>query len=266
MSPATPLRYLEARPPVGTRVLGTVVLLHAFPLNARMWEPQLVLAAEGWRIIAPHMKAMDGASSETADVSFDAAAGSVVDLLDALHVEHAVIGGLSMGGYLTFALYKWAARYFDGMILADTRADADTPQMLEGRQRMLVLLRDKGPEAVADEMIPRLLGGTTRATQPAVADRVRSLALSNPPNAIGGALTAIMTREDSTPLLRKIDCPVLIIVGEEDALTPPALSQAMHGALPGSTYVTIPHAGHLSSLEQPVRFNEAVANFLRRIA
>lgn len=264
MSPSIPLRYLESRPPAGARVIGTLVLLHAFPLNARMWEPQLSLADDGWRIIAPHMRGSDGAPGEAPDSSFDTAAGALVDLLDALHIESAVIGGLSMGGYLTFALYKWAARYFSGMILADTRADADTPQAVEARHRMLALLREKGGAAVADEMIPKLLSETTRATRPAVADHVRSLVLSNPTEAIAGALTAIMTRADSTPLLQKVDCPVLVIVGEEDVVTPPALSREMHRALHKAELVTIPGAGHLSNLEQPDAFNAALSHFLAR--
>jgi pimeloyl-ACP methyl ester carboxylesterase len=264
MSRPLPLRYVEARPPDGVRVIGTLVLLHAFPLNARMYEPQLSLANDGWRVVAPHMKGMNGAPGDSPDSSFDTAAGALVDLLDALHIESAVIGGVSMGGYLTFALYKWAARYFRGMILADTRADADTPQVVEGRQRMLALLREKGSAAVADEMIPRLLGETTRATRPEIADHVRALVLSNPPDAIAGALTAIMTRADSMPLLQKVDCPVLVIVGEEDVVTPPALSQAMHRALHKAELVTIPAAGHLSNLEQPGPFNAALSEFLTR--
>lgn len=264
MPSLTPLRYLEARPAAGTRVLGTLVLLHAFPLNARMWEPQLVLANHGWRVLAPHMKGMDGATGETPETSFDAASGAVVDLLDALHVEQAVIGGLSMGGYLAFALYKRAARYFSGLILADTRAEADPPGALEGRQKMLALARQQGSGAVADEMLPKLLGETTHRTRPQVAERVRALATANPPESVAAALTCIMTREDSTALLPRIDVPALIIVGEEDALTPPAFSRDMHRAIPHSELVTIPAAGHLANLEQPDPFNAALLRFLER--
>ena len=121
MAQSAPLRYLDARPPDGARVAGTLVLLHAFPLNARMWTPQFSLANDGWRVIAPQLKGMDGGGDETPAASFDDVAGSLVDLLDALHIESAVIGGVSMGGYMAFALYKWAARYFAGMLLADTQ-------------------------------------------------------------------------------------------------------------------------------------------------
>ena len=257
-----PLRYIDAHPPAGARVAGTLVLLHAFPLHAGMWEPQLALVSEGWRIVAPHLRGMDGGHGETPQSSFDDVAGSVVDLLDGLHIDRAVIGGVSMGGYLAFALHKWAARYFAGMVLADTRPEADSPQAVDGRQRMLALLRERGSAAVADEMIPRLLGETTRRTRPDLVERVRSMVLANPPDAIAGALTAIMTRGDSTPLLSTIECPVLIIVGDEDVVTPPSISRDMHRAIAGSELVTISNAGHLSSLEQPGPFNAALSRFL----
>jgi len=149
-----------------------------------------------------------------------------------------------------------------GLILADTRSQADTPESLESRKRMLQLLAEKGSSAVVDEMMPRLLGTSTRASRPELGDRVRALALSNPPEAIAGAIRALMTRPDSTPLLRTIHCPTLIVVGEEDLLTPPALSEEMRRAITGSDLVVLPGAGHLSSLEQTDAFNSALAAFL----
>src|SRR5438034_7515609 len=106
-------------------------------------------------------------------------AGDVIDLLDALHIQEAVIGGLSMGGYVAFAILRHAARYFQGLILADTRSQADTPEGVEGRTRMLRLVQDKGPSASAEEMLPKLLGETTRTKRPDVVERVRSLVLSS---------------------------------------------------------------------------------------
>lgn len=256
------LRYLEA-PPQGERPLGTLVLLHAFPLNARMWEPQLPLAADGWRVIAPQLRGFDGGLADPPAVTVDDYAGDVIDLLDALHVKDAVVCGLSMGGYASFALLRLAPGYVRGLVLADTRAQADTPEGIEARRRMLQLLADKGVPAVADEMIPKLLGASTRASRAELGDRVRMLILSNPQEAIAGGIRALMSRPDSTPLLRTIHCPTLIVVGEEDTLTPPALSEEMHRAIAGSTLMVIPGAGHLSSFEQPAAFNSALAAFLR---
>ena len=255
------LRYLEA-PALGARPRGTLLLLHAFPLNARMWEPQLALAAHGWRVIAPHLRGFDAGVGDPPASTVDDYAGDVIDLLDALHVTEAVVGGLSLGGYVAFAMLRRANRYVRGLILADTRSQADSPESVAGRKRMLQLLADSGSAALADEMVPKLLGMSTRASHPEIADRVRGIILSNPPEAIAGGLRALMSRPDSTELLSTIRCPALIVVGEEDGLTPPALSEEMHRAVAGSELIAIPAAGHLSSFEQPAAFNAALAGFL----
>lgn len=255
------LRYLDAPPEGSGRPRGTLVLLHAFPLNARMWEPQLPLSGGGWRVVAPHLRGADGAGGSPA-TSMDDHAGDVIDLLDALHIEDAVIGGLSMGGYVALALFRLAPRYFRGIVLADTRPQADTAEGIEGRKRLLAVVHEKGPAAVADEMLPKLLGEDTRREQPGTVERVRELVLSSSTSGIAAAITALMTRPDSTPVLPSIHCPTLILVGEQDVVTPPAVSRDMQRAIPGSELVVIPGAGHLSSLERPDAFNAALAPFL----
>jgi len=111
-------------------------------------------------------------------------------------------------------------------------------------------------------MIPKLLGDTTRRTKPAIVERLRALVLANSKETMSGALNALMTRPDSTPLLSSIHCPTLVMVGEEDTVTPRPLSEKMQQAIPGSELVVIPGAGHLSSVEQPMLFNQTVARFL----
>jgi pimeloyl-ACP methyl ester carboxylesterase len=227
-----------------------------------MWERQLALADDGWRVIAPQLRGFDGGDAGPPAASIDDYAGDVVDLLDALQVEEAVFGGLSMGGYVAFAIYRHAPRYFQGLILADTRSQADTSEGAAGRKRMLQLVDEKGPPAVVDEMLPKLLGETTRHTRPDVVERARALALSSPASAITGALRALMTRPDSTPLLQTMHMPTLVIVGAEDVLTPPSAAQELHRGIAGSELVEIPAAGHLANLEQPEIFQAAVARFL----
>lgn len=264
MSAAGTLRYVETLPRGDAQALrprGTLVLMHAFPLNARMWEGQRSLSDHGWRVLAPHLRGFDGDTREPGR-SVDDYAGDVIDLLDSLHIHEAVIGGLSLGGYVTLAIFRHAPRYFQGMILADTRAGADTPEAVANRQKMLTLVRDQGPAAVADEMVPKLLGETTKREAPELSQRVRDLVLASSAEAIAGAVTAMMTRPDSTPLLASIHCPTLIVVGGEDTLTPPPLSEEMHRAIGGSELVTIPGAGHVSNLEQPEAFNAALSRFL----
>jgi pimeloyl-ACP methyl ester carboxylesterase len=228
-----------------------------------MWEAQLALADRGWHVIAPQFRGFDGGpAGDPPAHSVDDYAGDVVDLLDGLHIHEAVVGGLSMGGYVAFALLRHAARYVRGLILADTKAQADTPEGVEGRKRLIELVGSKGPAAVAEEMIPKLLGETTRRTRPDLVDRVRVLATSSSAEAIAGALRALMTRPDSTPQLSTIHVPTLIVVGEEDTVTPRAAAEDMQRGIAGSELVAIPAAGHLTTLEQPTAFDAAVARFL----
>jgi pimeloyl-ACP methyl ester carboxylesterase len=227
-----------------------------------MFEAQLALADRGWRVIAPELRGFDGATGEPSASSIDDYAADVIDLLDALHVDEAVIGGVSMGGYIAFAMFRHAPRYFQGLILADTKSQADTPEALDGRRKMLQLVQEKGPPAVADEMIPKLLGETTRRTRPQIVELVRSLVLANSTDAIAGAIRALMTRPDSTPLLSTIHRPALILVGDEDVVTPKAVAEEMHRGIAGSQLAIVPGAGHLSNLEQPEAFNAALADFL----
>jgi len=252
--------------------LGTLVLLHAFPLSAEMWEPQLQAAPVGWRVLAPDLRGF-GASVGAPGAGFtpgsapevpsiDDYAGDVLDLLDQMAVKEAVFAGLSMGGYVAFAILRRAPDRCRGLVLADTRPGADGPEARANRDRTLELLAQAGPAGIADAMLPRLLGATTLRDQPEVVGKVRALIGSQRAEAIGGALLRLKTRPDSTDLLASIRCPVLLVVGADDVLTPVEESQRMREAIRSATLALIPGAGHLSSLEQPRVFNDAVARFL----
>ena len=227
-----------------------------------MWERQLALATDGWRLVVPQLRGFDGGAGEPSVSAIDDYAGDVIDLLDTLHIDEAVIGGLSMGGYVAFAILRHAARYVHALILADTKSEADSPDAIAGRKRLLEILEKKGTAGVADEMVPKLLGETTRRERPEVEARVRELVLSNAPEPIAGAVRALMSRPDSTPLLATIHVPTLIVVGAEDTVTPPVAAEALHRAIGGSELVQIPGAGHLSNLERPELFDAALARFL----
>ncbi len=253
-------RYVDV-PPRG-RAHGTLVLLHGFPLNPTMWDDQLSLAACGWRIIAPELRGFGDGAGDPPTASIDDYAGDTLDLLDALHIDEAVVAGLSMGGYIAFAMFRRAPGYFRGLVLADTRAEADTSEGIEGRRRMRQLVRDKAAPAVADELLPKLVCDQTRRSRPEVVDRLRAQIVHSSVAAIDGALAALMMRPDSTPTLGRIHCPTLVVVGEEDAITPPATSDGLCRGIAGAELVTIAGAGHMSNMEQPAVFNEALAGFL----
>ena len=262
------LRYVDVPPGESAgsdvRSRGTLVLLHAFPLAADMWAPQFALAERGWRIVAPCVGGLGGGTvpADPSRVRIDDYAAEVIDLLDALHLPDAVVAGLSMGGYVALAMLRLAPRYVRGLVLADTRAQADTPEGIAGRHRMLALLAEAGTAAVVADMMPTLLGETSRREQPGLVDRVQALAASSAPAAVAGAIHALMTRPDATPALGAIHCPTLVMVGEEDLLTPVALGEGLQRGIPGADLEVIPRAGHLANLEQPDAFNAALARFL----
>jgi pimeloyl-ACP methyl ester carboxylesterase len=244
---------------------GHVVLLHAFPLSSTLWRPQMDRAPTGWRFVAPDLPGF-GASVLPAARTMDAMAREVLNVLDEQGIDRAVIGGMSMGGYVTLALYRLAPERFVGMVLADTRATADTDQQKEARRKMIETVREQGPGAVADEMMPKLLGETSHRERPVVASKVREMIEGNSRGAIAGAVEAMMTRPDSRPLLSQISVPTLIVCGEEDVLTPPSDSTALHDGIPDSRLVQIPRAGHLSSIEAPEEFSFALNAFLGELS
>jgi 3-oxoadipate enol-lactonase len=243
---------------------GHVVLIHAFPLSAELWDGQRAALPPGWRLFTPDLTGFGGSAGPPA-MSVEAMAASVLAAMDARGIRRAVIGGMSMGGYVTFALLRMAPERFSGLVLVDTRATADNEQQKDGRRKMMGTARERGASAIADEMLPKLLGETTKRERPDVAATVRRMIEGNRPDTIAGAVEAMMNRPDSTPLLPDVSVPTLIVCGDEDTLTPPSDSEAMHRAIAGSRLVLLPGAGHLSSLETPEPFNESLHAFLATV-
>jgi pimeloyl-ACP methyl ester carboxylesterase len=239
-----------------------VLLIHAFPVNVDMWRPQLERVPEGWRFIAPAVRGFGPEPAAHGPFTLDDVAADLAEFMDHLKLDTAVIGGLSMGGYITLALFRRSPERFDGMILADTRAEADTPEGREGRRTMIELVRAKGPGAVADQMLPKLLSAATRERQPELVAWVSRMIQSASVEAIAAALEAMMARPDSTPDLSRVNCPALIIVGAEDEITPETNARAMEKHIDRSRVVVLPDAGHLSNLESPDAFSRALSDFL----
>jgi pimeloyl-ACP methyl ester carboxylesterase len=245
-----------------------VILIHAFPLNADMWRPQLDRAPDGWHFIAPDLRGFGVSGATRADddrpaiTSLSEYADDLEALLNHLKIDEAMIGGLSMGGYVAFALFRQAPERFTGMVLADTKSQADTPEGRAARVSMRTLLAERGPSGVADQMLPKLLSDGTRSSRPALVEETRRLIVANAPEAIDQAIVAMMGRPDSSPDLANVKVPALVLVGEHDTVTPPADAERLHGAMPRSILTVIPGAGHLSNLERPAEFSRALHDFL----
>lgn len=263
-------RYLESPAAMGEEIVRgtrTLVLIHAFPLSADMWLPQLAKVPQGWRFIAPDVRGFRGAGpafedAALAGATMDDYADDLLSLIDHLDLDKVAVAGLSMGGYVAMALAVRAPERITHLILADTRMTADTPEGRSGREKMKADVERAGPRAVADAMLPKLVGETTKQEQPDLADAVRHMIEMNRTEAIAGAIDALKSRPDRTEALSRVAVPTLVICGSEDVITPPADSEALSRTIPGARLEIIPAAGHLSNLEQPVRFNAALQAFL----
>jgi pimeloyl-ACP methyl ester carboxylesterase len=241
----------------------TVVLVHAFPLNSRMWEAQVAELSAEFRVIAPDLRGFGLSGAGPGRHSIDEMAGDIRGLLDELGLSRVTLVGLSMGGYISMAFYRRYREVLEAMVLADTRAAADTD---EGRQRRFLSAskaeRD-GVAAITEDMIPLLLGKTSLETRSDLVDRVRKLISENSRQGVAAAQRAMADRPDSTEMLGSVNIPVLLLVGEEDTLSPPAEFRALQAIIPGAELRIIDGAGHLSNLEAPRKFNAALLQFLR---
>jgi 3-oxoadipate enol-lactonase len=235
-------------------------LLHGFPLNADMWRPQLDRVPIGWRFLAPDLRGFGQTDPGAAALTMDEWGADVFSLMDCLEIDDAVIGGLSMGGYVTFAMYRQAPSRFNGMVLANTRSLPDSEQARAGRMQLRTMLAEQGPSIVAAQLLPKLFSS---AADRGAVDFAHDLIDAAAPESVDAAIGALMDRPDSTHDLARITCAALVIASDEDAIVPLAEAEAMQRALTRSRLTVIGGAGHMSNLEQPDAFSRALEDFLR---
>lgn len=259
------VHYLDAGPGDGGGGLP-LLLLHAFPLHARMWAPQIQALSPNRRVVAPDLLGFGRTDAPGTMFRYTMAgyADLVAGLLDHLRLERVVLGGLSMGGYVSFAFLRQHGDRVAGLILADTRAGADTAEVYERRSDQQDQVARIGTAALIEVLLEGLLSDHTRDSRPDLVEQVRQL-MANPPAGYIGALEAMKHRPDSTPELAGITVPALVLVGEDDAPAPPDVARDMQERIPGAELAVLPRAGHLSNLEAADEFNAAVSRFLGRL-
>lgn len=241
-----------------------LLLVHGFPHDRSLWRHQSDAIA-GWTCIAPDLRGAGESDAPTRGYSMARYADDLVAVLDAVGAPQAVCCGLSMGGYVLFELWRRYPGRIRALILCDTKSEADAPEAKRGRDELIAVARDAGVGAVAERLLPKLLGRTSRAENPTLVEAVRAMLLRSPVAGIVGALEAMRDRPDSTPRLAEIAVPTLVVVGTEDELTPAAAVRPMAERIPEARYAEISGAGHLTPLERPGPFNSAVAEFLSRL-
>ncbi|MEP6973591.1 MAG: alpha/beta fold hydrolase [Actinomycetota bacterium] len=237
-----------------------LLLIHAFPLDARMWEPQLGVFADAFPVVAPHLPGFGGTASAGDVMSMGAAAGRCIEALDAAGVDHAMVCGLSMGGYVALELWRRARERFLGLVLANTRAGADSEEGAAGRRALAERLRAEGNGFLVESPPPLLSEGASDDLRL----RVRGIIAGQPASAIAAAAIGMAERPDSTPDLATVDVPTLVITSDADTLIPAEVSSPMAAQVPGGQLAVIHGAGHLSNLEAPEAFDELLAVHLER--
>jgi 3-oxoadipate enol-lactonase len=241
-----------------------VIFLHAFPLNRQMWQGEMtaLLGDERYRLVALDWRGFGESDITTPISTMELFADDVAGLMDLLGIQQAILCGLSMGGYAAFAFLRKYPQRLAGLILADTRPGADSPEAQANRENVARIAETQGAGAIADLQVPRLISEYTRQHHSDVENRIRQMIYIATPQGIAAASRGMAQRVDSTELLAGITCPTLVIVGEQDTLTPPTVAQEYASQIQGAQYAVIPQAGHLSNLEQPELFLQVVRGFL----
>lgn len=258
MATGESLHYRTGGPATGDPLL----LIHGFPLGSAMWRPQVESPPPGWRVIAPDLRGFGNSPAPAGPVTMDSMADDLAALLAGLGVSSAVVCGLSMGGYVAFALLRRHPSLVRGLVLCDTKADADTEEVRRGRLQSAARVEAEGTGSVVEAMLPKLLSPATARRQAALKEEVRGILESASRAGVAAALKAMAARPDSTPMLRSINVPTQIIVGVDDQITPAGGAQLMARGIPGARIEVIPEAGHLPNLENTAAFDRALAGFL----
>ena len=242
-----------------------LVLLHPFPFTADVWSDQLRTLSARRRVVAPNLRGFGETAPFDASTppSIEAMADDVAALLEALKLDGPItLGGVSMGGYVALAFARRHAARLGALILADTRAEPDDAAAREKRDASIARVTRGDVTGFVDDMLGKLVADTTRAERPEVVERLRADMLRTPATTIASTLVALRDRPDARPHLGAIRAPALILVGQEDVITPPAAAEVMAEAIPRAKLVIVPRAGHLSNVEAPKAFDDAVERFL----
>jgi 3-oxoadipate enol-lactonase len=242
-----------------------VIFIHGFPFNRSMWKPQVEALAKTHRVVTFDVRGHGQSDAGDGQYSIEFFVDDLIAGMDRLKIERAVVCGLSMGGYVALRAVERHPERFKALVLCDTKSEADGNEAKTKRAAAVRSVKKDGVRAFADGFVKSVLGENTLKTKPELVESVLAMIRANSALGIAGTLLALAARTDTTAALAKFTLPALILVGEEDKLTPPANSEAMARSLPTATLHVIPGAAHLSNLENPDAFNERLLGFLKTV-
>jgi len=243
-----------------------LVLLHGFPLSSEIWGPVLPALAEVARAIAPDLPGFGRSAAPGRAITIDGLADEVVALADALEVGRFVVAGHSMGGYVALSIAERHQERLEGLVLVDSRAEADDEAGRARRDTAIAQIEGGGRSAFLEGFVPNLVGATTRTSRARLLGDLRAIADEVPDQVLTGCLAAMRDRPDRRGVLERLEAPTLVVVGEEDTVTPPESARAIAARLRHGSLAVIAGSGHTPSVERPIALAETLVRFLAGLA
>lgn len=250
---------------MGDRSAPAIVLIHGFPFSHAMWNPQIEFLKNHFRVIAYDIRGHGKSDVGDGQYSLELFVDDLIALLDHLQLEKVVLSGLSMGGYIALRAIERNPERFRALILCDTTSNSDSNEAKLRRAASIKTVKRAGVVPYAQEFLKAVLTPQNVQNKPDLVRAVLSMIESNSSVGICGTLLALAGRTETTPSLPKIQVPTLILVGEQDKITPPELSEKMHALIKNSKLQILPNAAHLSNLEKPEEFNDHILDFLKEL-
>lgn len=257
---AVPINYTEA----GSRNAMPVLFVHGFPFSHEMWKPQMEVVGNTYRAIAYDVRGHGLSYVGDGQYTIEGHVDDLIGLLDYLGISKTVIVGLSMGGYITLRALERNPGRFRAAVLCDTRSEGDTNEAKLKRAAGVAGVKKDGSRKFAEGFVQAVFAPETLTARPEAVETIRTIISHTPPLSIAGTLLALAGRTDTTASLASISIPTMVLVGEHDAITPPSAARTLHQNIRGSEMHVVPHAAHMSNLENPEFFNEKLLSFLKR--
>ena len=256
-----PFYYTEMGDPASSPVL----FVHGFPFSHKMWLHQLEVVGRRHRVLAYDIRGHGESFVGDGQYSVEGHVDDLFSLLDHLALKQVIIVGLSMGGYITLRALERSPERFKAVVLCDTRSEADTNEAKLKRFANVALVKKEGSAVFAEGFLKAVFAAKSFEIRKDAVSAIREIMVRTSPLSIAGTLLALASRTDTSASLGAIKVPTLILVGELDPITPPAAAESMHKAIHGSELFVVPHAAHMSNLENPEFFDEKLLGFLQRL-
>ena len=242
-----------------------IIFIHGFPFNKSMWDKQIKVLKDNYRAIAYDVRGHGSSDVGTGIYSIELFVNDLINLMEALKIDKAILCGLSMGGYIALRAIENYPDHFDALILCDTNCIADTSEVKEKRMKTIENIKKDGVEAFAEDSLKNLFAPESFTSKEAEIASTREMIVNTSKKTLYKTLRAFYERKETCSSLPNIKVPVLIMVGNEDKITPPAAAQLMHEKIEDSNLCILEQAAHLSDMENPTEFNNQLEKFVSTV-